>query len=116
MRNSGKSGSTPHNHHQVTETFTMEDVLYLYSYKNNVEKLYDFLKAYYYFSKENKREISFTKFRVKNGGDSHLLPIMKDIDLATEDSLWKPDRLPSKSDAVYLALLLKKYYQEKKSK
>lgn len=115
MRNSGKSGSTPQNHHQVNEKFTMEDVLYLFSYKNKVDKIYEFLKAYHYYSKENKREISYTKFRTKNGADSHLLPIMKEIGLATEDSLWAPDRLPSKSDAVYLALLLKKYYQSAKT-
>lgn len=112
MRNSGKSGSTPKNYHQVKEYFTMDDILYLFSHKIKVNKIYDFLKAFHRFSENNLREVSYTTFRQKSNADSHLLPIMKEIGLATEDSLWHPDRLPSKSDAVYLSLLLRKYYQE----
>ena len=111
MRNSGRSGSISKINFEVKESFTIDDVLYLFTHKKKVDKIYDFLKAYHYFSRGNKREMSYTKFRQKNKGDSHLLPIMTEIRLAGEDSLWLPDRLPAKSDAVYLALCLRKYYQ-----
>ena len=114
MKKSGKKGSKSELSINTKEVFTIEDLTYAYGYQKTIETLYRKLLALWQRSQNERHNQSYTVWARKHKLDNRLMPIMKQYGYCDSNSEWALDSLPSKADAVFLAIKLRNSYREAK--
>lgn len=103
-----KSGNVSVLRFNDNEKYTMADLLYVNSQHNSIDRMYRFLQVFYQWTL-NKNHIKTAIQVVKDSNvDMNIIRIMKKEKYLDEKCNWILENQPSKADAVYLRLKLKK--------
>jgi hypothetical protein len=114
MRKSGRKGSVGELSIDINENFTIQELVYVGSWRDKIENLYNILRKIHYRANSSPND-SYTKFASKNKIDTRLMRIMKEYGYCNEKSEWKLESSPSYADAIFLQLKIRNYYQKAKS-
>lgn len=109
----GKLGSVANTSLPIKNSFKMEDLAYVFSYKETISGLYKKLLAIYERSQHDNYH-SYKKFAQKNKIDFRLMPLLKDFGYCGDNEKWLLENPPRKGDAIFLQLKLRDKYRELK--
>lgn len=115
-RNSNKIGSVAKLSIKADDVFKIEDLMYVFSYRNKIADLYDKLRLIHARGLKKTNRTSYTDFAKKQKIDLRLMPLMKEYGYCDDDNKWKLQTPPHKADAVFLQLKIRDSYRKAKNK